>query len=411
MNGHFDRLNIAIIGCGGRGRVNTSAVQSETIAAVCDVDERELAISARQFPKARAYADWRRCIEQKDLDAVVCSTTDFTHAFVSTWALERGLHVYCENPLGVVVEEARAARAAYLSARGKLATQMGMRRASNANLARVAAMIRGGAIGAPREVHLWRAGTSRGNSYYPAAGPPPAALRWDLWLGPSPEHPYNPEYLAQRPCRCLSWSRHWDFGAGRIGGMGSSLMDIAWRALELDAPLSCACQGEAASPDSVPDWIAAEWKHPANAWRPAIAVHWHDGGRRPAPPSDVFDFERMPAGALFRGDAGYVVCDFEQCCWAPNGKAANWRGPAAAMRGADGPGLHDEWIDACKTGAPTSVNFDYAGRLAEHNLLALVAFRAGRTIDYDAEASRCPNCPEAERYLRKPYREGWALKG
>ncbi|MHC4655399.1 MAG: Gfo/Idh/MocA family protein, partial [Planctomycetota bacterium] len=98
-NSPNEKLNIAIIGVAGRGGGNMNNVKSENIVALCDVNAKNLANAAKRFPKAKTYKDWRKCLEQKNIDAVVCSTTDHTHAFVNVWAMNRGKHVYCEKPL------------------------------------------------------------------------------------------------------------------------------------------------------------------------------------------------------------------------------------------------------------------------------------------------------------------------
>jgi hypothetical protein len=74
-------------------------------------------------------------------------------------------------------------------------------------------------------------------------------------------------------------------------------------------------------------------------------------------------------------------------------------------------GHHKEWIVACKTGKPTTCNFDYSGALVENNLLALVAYRVGKKLAWDAENLKATNCPEADKYIRKTYRSGWILNG
>ena len=113
-NAPSNKLNVALIGAWGRGRAHHGSISSENVVALCDVDENKMAQAAKKFPKAKNYVDWRKCLEQKDLDAVVCCTTDHTHAFIANWALNRNLHVFCEKPLGNTVEEARVVRATYL---------------------------------------------------------------------------------------------------------------------------------------------------------------------------------------------------------------------------------------------------------------------------------------------------------
>ncbi len=124
-NSPNNKLNIALIGTWGRARAHFKSIKNENIVALCDIDERNLARAANQFPGAKHYFDWRKCLEQKDIDAVVCCTTDHTHAFVANWALNRDMHIYCEKPLANTVEEARVVRAKWLSKKGKLATQIG----------------------------------------------------------------------------------------------------------------------------------------------------------------------------------------------------------------------------------------------------------------------------------------------
>ncbi len=107
-NAPSNKLNLALIGTGGRGKAHFGSVKSENVVALCDVDERAIGAASKTFANAKHYKDWRKCLEQKDIDAIVCSTTDHTHAFVSNWALNRGMHVFCEKPLANTVEEARS---------------------------------------------------------------------------------------------------------------------------------------------------------------------------------------------------------------------------------------------------------------------------------------------------------------
>ena len=118
-NSPNEKLNIAAIGVGGRGAADLNGVKNENIVALCDVNASNLAAAARQYPGAKTYTDWRKCLEQKDIDAVVCATTDHTHAFVNIWAMNRGKHVYSEKPLANSVEEARMVRETYLKNKGK----------------------------------------------------------------------------------------------------------------------------------------------------------------------------------------------------------------------------------------------------------------------------------------------------
>jgi predicted dehydrogenase len=142
-----NKLNIALIGVWGRGEAHHGVLSGENVVALCDIDENHLGEVASKFPKAKTYVDWRKCLDQKGLDAVVCCTADHTHAFVANWAMNRGLHVYCEKPVANCVEEARVVRANYLKRKNKQATQVGTQRHSHPNFNRVRELIRDGAIG------------------------------------------------------------------------------------------------------------------------------------------------------------------------------------------------------------------------------------------------------------------------
>jgi len=95
-----DKLNIALIGAHGRGSQHYRVLDTQNIVAICDVHADNMALAAKQYPNAKQYTDWHKCLEQKDLDAVFICTPDHHHAFISIWAMNRGLHVYCEKPVG-----------------------------------------------------------------------------------------------------------------------------------------------------------------------------------------------------------------------------------------------------------------------------------------------------------------------
>ncbi len=149
-----------------------------------------LAAAAKKFPQAKTYTDWRKCLDQKDIDAVVCATTDHTHAFVNIWAMNRGKHVYCEKPLANSVHEARLVRETYLKNKGKLATQMGTQIHATRKLPPHGRADPRGRDRHRPKVHVWCSRTPEGGSYLPEE-PVPPGIDWDLWIGPSRFHPYN----------------------------------------------------------------------------------------------------------------------------------------------------------------------------------------------------------------------------
>jgi len=276
-----DKLNIAVAGAWGRGRANTNGVRSENIVALCDVSDKNLAKAAEKFPDAKKYHDWRKMLDQKGIDAVVCSTTDHTHALVSVWAMRRGMHVYCEKPIAHSVHQARVVQDTYKEkVKDGVRTQMGTQIHATANYRRVVELIQGKAIGEVREAHVW-CGRKGPCPKRPNEGQPvPEGLHWDLWLGPAPKRPYHKNYMPG----CMRWEQYWEWGNGCIGDMGSHLIDLPFWALELRDPLTVEAEGTPRSDVAYPNWLKVHWEHPATDKRPALKLHWYDGIQRPPSP-------------------------------------------------------------------------------------------------------------------------------
>ncbi len=410
-----NKLNVALIGTWGRGEAHFGALGSENVAALCDINEEHLAFGAKRFPNAKTYADWRQCLDQKGLDAVVICSADHTHAFVANWALNRGLHVYCEKPLANSVEEARVVRANYLKNKSKLATQVGTQRHEHENFNRVQELIRDGAIGQLESVCAWGDRQIRRKGYLPAEGEPPKHINYDLWIGPSPFHPFNPGYFSGGPgMNCLSWNMYWDFGSGQVGDMGSHTMDLAWDAIEAGLPTSAEGKGDPVHPEVTPVKLETHFDIPANDWRPAIRVSWYQGGAMPENPSRYVDLRKIDHGAMFEGTKGVLVADFTSRVILPSRRGADLTYFKPRAKEALLPpvgNFQKEWTNACKGSLKTSCDFDYGGRMIEMMMLGLVAYRVGKKIHYDGAAGQVTDNAEANALLRRTYRPGWTLNG
>ena len=414
-NAPSNKLNIALIGADGRARAHYDSLMTENVVALCDVDEEHLDFAGNVFPKAKRYVDWRECLEHPELDAVVIVTTDQTHAFIANWAMLRGLHVYCEKPLAISVEEARIVRATYMKNKHKLATQVGMQRHAKQNFNRLREMIKDGAVGELQEVSAWGNRQLPKPGYLPAAGEAPKNLHYDLWIGPAPYHPYNPGYFEQKPgMNCRSWNMYWDFGCGQIGDMGSHTMDIAWNCVDATLPTAASATGEAFNPDVTPVRMTSTMEHPANDWRGAINIKWYQGGDMPESPNRFIDLNKIDHGVLFKGTQGYLVADFNTRALIPVGDNADMTYYKARPEEDLIPPLghfQKQWINACKTDLKTSCDFEYSGNMIEHLLLGLVAYRHGGRIEYDGKKGVITNDKKANEYLRRPYRDGWSITG
>jgi predicted dehydrogenase len=406
-----NKLNIALIATGHRAQDHFAGAARENVVAICDVNEQHLASAAKKFPQAQRYADWRKCLEQKDIEAVICCTLDHTHAFVTNWAMNRGKHVFCEKPLTNSVEEARIIRTTWQKNRNKLATQVGTQRHQHTNFDRVREMIRDGAIGKLEEVSAWGNRKVPRPGFLPSEGDPPSYINYDLWLGPSPFHAYNSEYFKGG---CLHWNMYWDWGTGQVGDMGSHTMDLAWNAIDAGLPTSAEGKGDPFNPDVTPVKLETHFDIPANDWRGDIKVSWYQGGALPESPHPGIDLEKIGHGVLFEGSSGCLVADFGNRFLMPRGNQSDltyYKPRSKAEQIPPRSNFQLEWINACKGNLKTSCDFGYASDMIEMMLLGLVAYRVGRKIKYDGATGRVTDCADAGELLRHTYRKGWTLDG
>jgi predicted dehydrogenase len=396
-----EKLNVAVIGAGGRGAANLGAVaRTENIVALCDVDERRAAGTFKRYPKVPKYHDYRKMLDEMDrqIDAVVVSTTNHVHAPASVTAMRMGKHAYCEKPLSHSVYEARVA--AQVAAQKKVATQMGTQIHASGNFRRIVELVQSGAIGPVRRCHIWlRGGGSAGDR--PKETPPiPQGLHWDLWLGPAPYRPYHPCYVPH------DWHYWWDFGGGAFGNMGCHYLDLAFWALGLRYPTTVEASGSPVHPESTPRHLHVRYEFPARDDMPPVTVTWNHGGDNPPP---IFVEEKFPnwAWGVFVGDEGMLLVSYPKRMLWPESKFADFQAPEPSIP--ESIGHHQEWIAACKTGGPTTCNFDYSGAVTEAMLLGNVAYRVGKKLQWEPLQLKVPNCPEAEAYLRRDYREAWRV--
>lgn len=410
------KLNIALIGVWGRGLAHYDSLSEENVVALCDINEKRFPDALKRFPGATTYVDWRKCLDHKGLDAVVICTADHTHAFIANWAINRNLHVYCEKPLAITVNEARTVRANWEKKKDKLATQVGMQRHAHANFNRVKELIRDGAIGDLQAAYAWGNRQIRRAGYLPPEGQPPEGFNYDLWLGPALYRPYNPGYFSGGAgANCLQWNMFWEFGAGQIGDMGSHTMDIVWNAVDAKLPTSASAKGEAPNSDVTPVECESHFEHPANDWRGPITVSWYQGGVMPRAPKAHVDLTKMGHGAMFKGSKGFLFSDFDSRMILPFGDDADLTYYKPRTKETLIPPVghfQKEWLNACREPSrKTSCDFGYSADMIEQMLLGLVAYRAGKKIQYDPKTGTSPDTPDANQFMGKQYRDGWSMDG
>jgi hypothetical protein len=191
-----------------------------------------------------------------------------------------------------------------------------------------------------------------------------------------------------------------------MSDLGSHWNDLPFWALDLDAPKTISASGPPPHPEIAPASMSATYEYGARGDRPALKLTWHQGESKPAIWTDK-GIPQWPNGALFIGDQGMILADYSKHVLLPEEKFAGFTPPAPSIP--DSVGHHLEWVQACKTGAPTTCHFDYSGALTEANHLGNVAYRVGKTITWDPEKLEVPGAPEAARIIHREYRPGWTL--
>ncbi len=413
-----DKLRLAFVGVGGRGRANLDVLSKSgevEVAAICDVNSMHLDRAQEGHPKARRYVDFRRLMDElNDVDAVVVSTTEHTHAFATLPALQLRKPVYCEKPLTHNIGEAHRIMEAAREA--NVATQMGTQIHGLPNYRRVVELIQSKAIGEVKEAHVW---TSRAwglqskedseankDIVFVTDRPeekmePPAGLDWDLWVGPAPMRPYHDVYFPGP-----KWYRWWDFGSGTMSDLGSHMNDLPFWALRLDSPLTIDTVGGPAHPEIAPASMTAIYEFPAIEARPACKLYWYQGSHKP----QIWREGGIPqwnTGILFIGEKGMVLSDYNKHVLLPESDFKDFERPAPFIP--DSPGQHQEWLQAIREGTPTGSPFSYAGLLTISNHLGNVAYRTGKKLAWNAKQLRATNAPEADRFISRIPRQGWSL--
>ncbi len=417
QNDPMNRLNVAVIGAAGRGDASVNALAKENMVALCDVNDSQAAKNFNRFPGATKYKDYREMLDkQKDIEAVAVCTPDHHHAFAGIAAMKLGKHVYCEKPLTHSVWEAR--QMGIVAAKQKVATQMGNQGTAGAGLRQAAEIVRSGALGDVREVHIWtnRPIWPQGMEKALPGQPVPKTLAWDLWLGPAPERAYNAGYVP------FKWRGWWDFGTGAIGDMACHTMNLPYMALELGAPSSVVAETDrpvnnqsppSGSPaDNVPRMgLMVTYEFPARGKRPPVTLKWYEVRR---PPAELLQGQKIGgSGCVIVGNKGsmYSPDDYGQRhVLLPTKNYEGYQPPQPTIPRAPGNNPHQEWLRACKGGAPAMSNFtEYGGPLTEMALLGNVAIRVGKRIDWDSVNLRARGLPAADQFIHREYRKGWTI--
>jgi predicted dehydrogenase len=434
-----DKLQIASIGCGGKGTSDIKAFFASgnaDIAYLCDVDDRQSAPIVKQFDKAKYYKDFREMLdkEHKHIDAVSVSIPDNCHAVAAMAAIMLGKHVYVQKPMTHDIYEARMLTEAVK--RYKVVAQMGNQGASNDGVRLMQEWYNAGLIGDATDIYVW---TNR--PVWPQGGPAPTGtdtvppeLNWDLWQGPAMGTDYHKEYLP------FNWRGWWAYGTGALGDMGCHLIDPAFKVVGLGYPTEVECSvanivekmwNTAYHPESCPVASIVKMKFPGKPGKPDVNLHWMDGGLLPDRPDELLPDEIMggndACGVIITGTKGKMMCDTysDRPTLLPTSRMQGLSVPQTITRVPGGAGGHyAQWVNACIAGYgknELSSPFDYAGPLTETILMGNLALRSHYVKDtngkfqgrkkllWDAPNMKITNFDDANQFVKRTYRQGWSL--
>lgn len=440
------RLRTAHIGVGGMGRADLDAISSHSdvdVFALCDVDAVNLAEAHKLHPKARIFSDYRTMLAElgSQIDAVIISTPDHTHAPASLLAMQMNKPVYCQKPLTHYVSESREMKK--MAAEKKLVTQMGIQVHSFYDYKLATLLIQSGIIGKVHTVHAWSP-KNHGYDGPPPEGedPIPETLDWNLWAGTSAKRPYKKDVY--HPGR---WRQIMDYGCGTLGDMGVHIFDTPYNALKLDVPRTIINECRPTNGFGFPEHNKVTYEFPGTEYTTkSLKWIWYDGPGAPAIQEDLMlpnmqanksiekqqddpgvlsldpkiaaDNQLPEQGAMFVGTKGRLLLPhFMQL---PrkivNGQyvditneidkisAKHNLGKPIRDYDKEGAKHYHEFVDACLGKAECSAPFDYASRLTETILLGTIAGRfPGETLHWDAKKAKFKE-EKANQYLQGDYR-------
>ncbi|MEO1980897.1 MAG: Gfo/Idh/MocA family oxidoreductase [Fuerstiella sp.] len=428
-------LSAACVGVGGKGGSDTShiAEQGVSISGLCDVDGGTLKKKGREFKDAKQFTDYREMLDSlgDKVDIVTVSTPDHNHAAAAIKAMRMGKHVYCQKPLTWSIREARTMQE--VAKETGVVTQMGNQGSSENGLREAVEVVRSGAIGDVKEVHIWsnRPVWPQGIGRPEGSDPIPEDLNWDAWIGPAPMRPFKKGVY-----HGFKWRGWADFGTGALGDMACHTTNMPVMALQLWDPVAVTAvknpgifEGE-----TFPASSSLLFEFPERDGLAPCNFHWYDGGDLPddsiisqLPESfqrriqQQRDGGRKTSGAVLVGSKGLLFSPDDygaKYFLLPEDNFKDFEKPEQTLPRIPYNGGGDqrqkwEFVQTCKgeykTG--TTSNFAYAGHLTETILVGNLAIRSkeGSRIEWDAKNLKSTNMPEINKFVHREYRDGWSI--
>ncbi len=394
-----DRIRVGFIGLGGMGtdRLKGFMHHDDVVAAaVCDLDKNHLdraaaLVKETQGHSPQTFHDFRKLLESKELDAVMVATPDHWHALPVIMACREGKDVFVEKPLAYSIGEGRAmVKAAQAHSR---ITQMGNHIHNDLpNYRRVVEIVRSGMLGKVNRVYCSLASNEKSIGH-PADSAPPPELDYDFWQGPAPKRPYNPNRSH------FTYRYFWDYSGGMFIDFWCHYADIAYWALDLQAPKNVSAAGGRWLADDnaeTPDTLEVLYEYPG------LILTWtlHPKGRP--------GYESMGSSVIFEGTDATLVTNYTKHeLYVKGQKQEDFTRPPQSIP--DSPGHIREFLNAIKSRQRTTCDIEYGFRLTKGGLLGNIAFRSGERIYWDDERERVTGHTRANALVTRRYRKPWKL--
>lgn len=397
-----EKIVLGVVGVSGRGShlLNWFKAHPDVeIGAVCDVYEPRLQAAVQASGgKAKPYHDFRKMLEQKDLDAVVVATPPHWHPLISISACQAGLDVYCEKPISLYPAEAKAMLKAAQD--NKRVTQVGTQIHAGDNYRRAVEIVQSGMLGKVMSVNvICTMNEYPGGCGRPADENPPDGLDWDTWLGPAPKVPFN-------RTRFEVHRYFYDYARSWILELGPHIVDLAQWAMNPGEPTAVSASGGRFVADDISDiadTMHVLWEYPGftMSWIHTSCNSYNfgfggppDGGRR--------------LGVIFHGTKGTLMADYGWHQVVSEGdRLKNVQPPAPSIPSS--PGHEREFLDAIKSRKQPTCSFEYHVPLAVALNLGQIAFDTGHKIRWDSKTGRIVGDKVAERAAEPNYRKPWRL--
>jgi len=386
-------LRLALIGCGGQGTGDArNASRFGKVVAVCDVDANHVAKAQKRFPGAAGYSDFRKLLERKDVDAVICGTVDHWHTLVAMAAMKAGKDIYCEKPMTLTIDEGR--RLVKVQEQTQRILQVGTQQRSEAYFRLACDLVRNGRVGTLKEVNVWLPAGLHDGPF--KTSKVPEGFDYDFWLGQCPDVPYVKERTH------FSFRYWWDYSGGTMTDWGAHHNDIALWALDMDDSGPVSAEGKQLV-DMIPGGYTAASQYDLKYTYANGVIHTCQSTTASEWNGRVIDRDRQQHGIKFVGTDGWI--------WVTRGKIdASERHlltdklPDSAPRVYKSSDHMANFIDCVKTRKQPICPVGVGHRSASMSHLGVLAVRLGRKLNWDPVKEQFVNDAEAESYVARDMR-------